>query len=124
MPLRFDLAVGERLYIGRGVITNGKARSMFVLDGTLPVMKEKDVILPADAVTSLERLYVHIQQAYLYEQPATTDEYAVLAAQSAAECPEAHADLTEIDKMVVGGDLYKALKNLRKLIRAREQTAA
>ena len=44
MPLRFDLGVGERLYVGRGVITNGRTRSMFILEGDIPVLKEKDVI--------------------------------------------------------------------------------
>lgn len=124
MPLRFDLGVGERLYLGRGVITNGRSRSMFILDGTLPVLKEKDTILAEDAKTALERLYVHVQRAYLYEQPAATDAYAALAAQAAAGSPDVYADVAEIDAMIVGGNLYRALKDLRKLIRAREQAAA
>ncbi len=124
MPLRFDLAVGERLYIGRSIITNGKSRSMFVLDGDLPVLKEKDVISAENARTALERLYVHVQQAYLYERKAATAAYTALAAQAAAERPETYAALAETDALVVAGDLYRALKNLRRLIRAGEQAAA
>jgi hypothetical protein len=60
---------------------------------------------------------VHVQQAYLYERPAA---YAALAAKAAAEAPHVYADLTEIDAMIVGGDLYRTQKNLRKLIRVRD----
>ena len=118
MPLRFDLAIGEKLYVGRGVITNGKARSMFVLEGNMPVLKEKDVITLEAARTTLDQLYRHLQQAYLYEQPAT--EFATFAVQAAAEAPEIYTSLTEVDALVAAGDLYRALKNLRRIIRARE----
>lgn len=123
MPLRFDLGVGERLYVGRGVITNGRTRSMFILDGDMPVLKEKDIIPAAIAATPLEHLYVHLQEAYLQEKPAATTAYAALAAQ-ATESQELYRDLTDIDALIIAGDLYRALKTLRLLIRASEQSAA
>ena len=118
MPLRFDLAIGERLYIGRGVIMSNKSRMLFVLDGDMPVLKEKDFLAPEAAETALERLYVYIQRAYLHEQPAAPDEYRALAALAAAESPDSYAVLTTADKLIVAGDLYRALKTLRVLIRA------
>jgi flagellar protein FlbT len=117
MPLRFDLAIGERLYVGRGVIMSNKSRMFFVLDGDMPVLKEKDFITLEAASTALERLYVHVQQSYLYEHSATTPAYDALAAQAAIEAPEAYSALSEIDALIVGGDLYRALKGLRSLIR-------
>lgn len=118
MPLRFDLAIGEPLYIGRGVIMSNKTRMHFVLDGDMPVLKEKDFIAPEAAQTALERLYVHVQRAYLHEQPATTEEYRALAALAAAESPDNYAVLTTADKQIVSGDLYRALKALRVLIKS------
>jgi flagellar protein FlbT len=124
MPLRFELAVGERLYVGSGVITNGRTRSTFILEGNLPVLKEKDVIPTGDAATPLERLYVHVQESYLHENPIAPAAYKKLAVQVAAESPEIYRDLTEIDALITTGNLYRALKMLRVLIRASEQTAA
>lgn len=118
MPLRFDLAIGERLYIGRGVIMSNKTRMHFVLDGDMPVLKEKDYIAPEAAQTALERLYVYVQRAYLHEQSAATEEYRALAALAAAESPDSYAVLTTADHAIVAGDLYRALKSLRVLIRA------
>lgn len=118
MPLRFDLAIGEPLYIGRGVIMSNKTRMHFVLDGDMPVLKEKDYVSPEAAQTALERLYVYVQRAYLHEQPAATEEYRALAALAAAESPDMYATLTTADKQIVAGDLYRALKSLRVLIRA------
>jgi len=123
MPLRFDLAIGERLYIGRGSIMSNKSRMLFVLDGDMPVLKEKDYIAPEAATTMLERLYVHVQQAYLYEQPAATPVYNILAAQAAAETPESYAALSEIDALIASGNLYRALRSLGYLIRQRGFTA-
>ena len=124
MPLRFDLGVGERLYVGRGVITNGRTRSMFILEGDIPVLKEKDVISAEDAATPLKRLYVHVQESYLHEQPAGTAAYTALAAQAAAESPDIFRDITDIGVLITAGDLYRALKMLRLLIRVRQQAAA
>jgi flagellar protein FlbT len=124
MPLRFDLGVGERLYVGRGVVTNGRTRSMFILEGDIPVLKEKDFIPAADAATPLECLYVHVQECYLREKLAATAAYTALAAQAAADSPDIYRDLTDIGALIVAGDLYRALKMLRVLIRASEQAAA
>jgi flagellar protein FlbT len=119
MPLRFDLAIGERLYIGRGVIMSNKSRMFFVLDGDMPVLKEKDYLAPEAARTALERLYAHVQTAYLHESPAT--EFRALAALAAAEAPEIYANLTEVDALVAAGDLYRALKSIRNLSRGRRR---
>lgn len=121
MPLRFDLGIGERLYVGRGVITNGRTRSMFILEGDIPVLKEKDVISAVDAATPLKRLYVHVQESYLHEKPAATAAYAALAAQAAAESPDIYRELADIDALIIASDLYRALKMLRGLIRETDQ---
>ena len=124
MPLRFDLAIGERLYIGRGVIMSNKSRMLFVLDGDMPALKEKDFLAPEAASTALEQLYVHVQQAYLYEHSAATSAYDALAAQAVAQVPALYSALSEIDALIVGGDLYRALKSLRKLVRQSGLAAA
>jgi flagellar biosynthesis regulator FlbT len=100
MPLRFDLGVGERLYIGRGVVTNGRTRSMFILEGDIPVWKEKDYFPAAGAATPLERLYVHVQESYLHEKLAATATYTALAAQAAADSPDIYQDLTDIGALI------------------------
>ena len=62
MPLRFDLGLHEKLYIGKSVLTNSKERTYFVLEGEMPILRARDFLQPSLAANSLEQLYCCIQQ--------------------------------------------------------------
>jgi flagellar biosynthesis repressor protein FlbT len=119
MALRFDLGPFEELHIGKCVIKNSHERSHFVVEGEMPILRGKDVLAEAVAQSPLEKLYRCVQQMYLegtYDQHQ--GQYLQLAAQSMREDLRVSSDLAAADALIKTGDLYRALKALKKLIRA------
>lgn len=117
MPLRFDLGPFEELHVGRCVIRNSHERSLFVVEGDMPILKGKEY-LPEDAAQSrLEKLYRCVQQMYLEEaSDKYQGRYLQLAAQTMTEDPRLSSDLEAVDQLIKAGDFYRALKGLRKMI--------
>ncbi|WP_024511979.1 flagellar biosynthesis repressor FlbT [Bradyrhizobium sp. ARR65] len=118
MPLRFDLGPFEKLYIGRSVLTNSHQRTCFVLEGDTPILRAKDFLQPSAATNSLEQLYCCIQQMYLEAAPASYQgSYLRLMVQATKDEPSLCSELNAVDGLVTGNKYYKALKDLKKLIR-------
>ncbi|WP_407179675.1 flagellar biosynthesis repressor FlbT [Bradyrhizobium sp. STM 3562] len=118
MPLRFDLGPFEKLYIGRSVLTNSRERTRFVLEGDTPVLRAKDFLQPSVAINSLEQLYCCIQQMYLEAAPAGYQgSYLRLMVEATKDQPTLCTELNAVDGLVTGNQYYKALKDLKKLIR-------
>ena len=119
MPLRFDLGPFEELHIGRCMITNYHERSLFVVEGNMPILRGKEHLREEAARTPLEKLYHCIQQMYLEE---AHDKYQGRYLQLAAEClrndPMLSAELQAVDQSIRAGDFFRALKSLKKLIPA------
>lgn len=118
MPLRFDLGPFEELHIGRCMIKNSQERSLFAVQGNMPILRGKEFLSEAAACAPLEKLYHCIQQMYLEEAcDKYKGRYLQLAAQSMRENPLLSSDLEATDQLIRAGDFYRALKNLRKRIR-------
>jgi flagellar protein FlbT len=118
MPLQFDLGPFEKLFIGKSVLTNNAKRTMFVLEGETPILRARDVLKPERAISAVEKLYRCVQQMYLEEDDAKYDRlYRTLAAQASLECPARYTELRVAAQMIKCGQHYKALRNLKKLIR-------
>jgi flagellar biosynthesis repressor protein FlbT len=117
MPLRFDLGPFEELHIGRCMITNSHDRSMFAVEGDMPILRGKEYLPETAARSPLEKLYHCIQQMYLEE---AYDKYQGRYLQLAAEClrndPTLSAELEAGDQLIRAGDFYRVLKSLKKLI--------
>ena len=119
MPLRFDLPPFDKLYIGKSIILNSHERAFFVIEGETPVLKSKDVLLVDRAVSAIEKLYYTVQQIYLedgFDKYQGT--YFALTVQAVSEDPSTYAVIDESDALVRNREFYKALKNLKKLIKA------
>ena len=118
MPLRFDLGPFEKLFIGKSVLTNNGDRTMFVVEGGTPILRARDVLAPERAVNAAEKLYRCVQQMYLEEDTQKyRDSYLALAAQAVSDNRACYAEITIADQLIKSGQLYKALKSLKKLIR-------
>ena len=108
MPLRFDLGPFEELHIGRCMITNSPERSLFVVEGDMPILRGKEFLPEAAARTPLEKLYRCIQQMYLEE---AYDKYQGRYLQLAAEClrndPTLSAELEAGDQVVIKDGRFK-----------------
>jgi flagellar protein FlbT len=119
MSLRFDLGPFEELHIGKCVIKNSHERSLFTIEGEMPILRGRDALSEASLLGPLEKLYHCVQQMYLEDAyEAYQGSYLQLAAQSMREDPTLHSELQAADQLIKSGDLYKALRQLKKLIRA------
>jgi flagellar biosynthesis repressor protein FlbT len=118
MPLRFDLGPFEKLFIGRSVLTNNGCRTMFVVEGETPILRARDTLTPERAVSVVEKLYRCVQQMYLEQDTRKYQgAYFALAAEAVSDDPACNAELRIADEAIKSGQLYKALKSLKKLIR-------
>jgi len=125
MPLRVELKPFERIVIGESIITNSATRSCFLIDGDMPILRERDTVTAEAANTPAKRLYFCVQMMYLKNDPARFREaYLGLTAALCEADPAASTLLAAVDKHVSAGSLYKALKDIRKLMKREEEPQA
>jgi flagellar protein FlbT len=125
MPLRVELKPFERIVIGDSVITNSGARTCFLIDGETPILREKDTVSAESANTPAKRLYLCVQMMYLKNDPARYREaYLGYTAALRETDPAASELIALVDSHVSGGALYKALKDIRKLIKREDEPQA
>jgi flagellar biosynthesis repressor protein FlbT len=65
MPLRVELKPFERIVIGESVIINSGNRTSFLIDGEVPILRDKDTVTAETANTPAKRLYHCVQVMYL-----------------------------------------------------------
>ena len=125
MPLRVELKPFERIVIGESVIINSANRTCFLIDGEAPVLREKDTVTVESANTPAKRLYFCVQMMYLKNDPARyRASYLGLVGELQGAIPGSSGLIGAIDRYVQEGSLYKALKDIRKLMRREEELAA
>ncbi|MGH6716809.1 MAG: flagellar biosynthesis repressor FlbT [Bradyrhizobium sp.] len=124
MPLRVELKPFERLVIGESVIINSANRTCFLIDGEAPVLREKDTVTVESANTPAKRLYFCVQMMYLKNDPARyRASYLGLVKELQGAVAGSPGLIDAIDRHVREGSLYKALKDIRKLMRREEERA-
>lgn len=117
MALKVELKPGERVLIGECVITNSDRRATFVIDGKVPIIREKDIMTAEQANTPAKRIYLSILLMYTSrdarDQHAT---YFALVRDLVQAAPSAWGQIEIINNHILTGDLYKALKQAKQLI--------
>ena len=117
MALKVELKPGERILIGDSVITNDDQRTRFLVDGTAPILREKDIMTAERANTPAKRIYLAVQLMYIGRDPAEQHEiYFALMRDIVQAAPSAWPFIADINNQILTGDLYKALKSAKKLI--------
>ena len=125
MPLRVELKPFERIIIGDSVIINSGTRSSFLIDGDTPILREKDTVSAETADTPAKRLYHCVQTMYLKNDVARYKaSYLGLIMELQESCPEAGELIAAVNHHVSTGALYKALKEIRKLMKREEERSA
>jgi len=121
MPLRVELKPFERVIIGRSVITNSDARTAFLIDGDAPILREKDILTAETANTPVKRIYLCVQMMYLENDISNYQELYLGFIKDLIEAAPSFRDPIEsVSKLILSGALYKALKELRPLIKREE----
>jgi flagellar biosynthesis repressor protein FlbT len=121
VPLKIELKPGERFILGDCVVTNGDHRTRLAVEGAAPILREKDIMTARQANSPAKRIYLAVQ--LMYTTKSLQENYAVylrLVREMLAAAPAAKPFIDSINNQILTGELYKALKETRKLI-AREK---
>jgi len=121
MPLRVELKPFERIVIGESVIINSGNRASFLIDGEVPILRDKDTVTAETANTPAKRLYHCVQVMYLKNDVARYRASYLSAVDELRRAVPGSNDMIEmVEHHISEGALYKALKEIRKLIRHEE----
>ena len=122
MALIIDLKPSEKLIIGSALITNDDARTRLHIEGTAPILREKDIMLEGEADTPCKKIYLAIQLMYLAHDPQPHHEvYFELVSDVVKAAPSTRPYLDRINNHILTGSFYKALKEAHLLIHYEEQ---
>jgi flagellar protein FlbT len=122
MALRVELKPGERVIVGESVITAAEGRTILLIEGDAPILREKDVIGSADATTPARRIYFAVQCMYLNKSVARfKDEYFALVDELVRAAPSFLGIVDAINNLILTGNLYKALKEAKLLLLHEEE---
>lgn len=117
MALKVELKPGERVIIGDCVITNSDQRTRFLVEGTAPILREKDILTAKTADTPAKRIYLAVQLMYTAKDPtAHHDVYFQLIRDFLQAAPSSMELIQDINNHILTGEMYKALKTAKKLI--------
>lgn len=121
MALKVELKPGERIIIGDCVITNDNQRTRLFIEGDAPILREKDVLKPKTATTGARRIYLAVQLMYLArDYQKYWVEYQILKTDFLSAAPSALPIIEDIEKEMLTGNLYKAIKAAKTLIEFEE----
>jgi flagellar protein FlbT len=122
MPLRVELKPFERIIIGESVIINSGTRTSFLIDGEAPILREKDTVTAETANTPVKRLYFCVQMMYLKNDiPRYRASYLGFIKDLREAIPNSRELIESVNNHISGGALYKALKEIRKLMKVEEE---
>jgi flagellar biosynthesis repressor protein FlbT len=117
MALKVELKPGERIILGDCVITNDEQRTRLSIEGQMPILREKDILTPRTADTPAKRIYLAVQLMYTSKDPrAHHDVYFALVRDITKAAPSVWPLVESINNNILTGEMYKALKQAKKLI--------
>lgn len=125
MALKVELKPNERILIGESVVTNCNQRSWLLIEGASPILREKDVLTSNRANTPAKRIYLAVQLMYTTRDPRVHHElYFALVRQIVEAAPSTWPHVENINNQILSGNLYKALKEAKKLVLYEEELMA
>jgi len=117
VALKIELKPNERFMIGDSAVTNAGQRTRLVIDGDTPILREKDIMPLGRADTPAKRIYLVVQLMYTSQHAQDHEAlYRKLTREMLKALPGARPFIDAINNRILTGDLYKALKETRKLI--------
>ncbi|MCE5264215.1 MAG: flagellar biosynthesis repressor FlbT [Deltaproteobacteria bacterium] len=118
MALKITLKPHEKFIIGKAVIANGDAKSTFVIENDVPILRERDIMSLAAADTPCKKIYFSIQLMYVDERNLAEHHktYWELVKEVVEAAPSVKPMLKEISQNILDGRYYQALKLTKKVI--------
>jgi len=125
MALKVELKPGEKIIIGKCVVTNANQRTRLFINGHAPILREKDILTDKTADTAAKRIYLAVQLMYLEEDIARLQErYFALVDEFILAAPSSIRIIDNINKEILTGSTYKALRQTKKLIQFEQELLA
>jgi flagellar biosynthesis repressor protein FlbT len=123
MSLKITLKVHEKFIIGGAVITNGDAKSTFIVENDVPILRGKDIMTLAVADTPCKRIYFAIQLMYVDVRNLAEHHklFWELVRDVAKAAPSQKPLLQEISNEILHDRYYQALKLTKKLIKYEQE---
>ncbi len=118
MALKLKLRPNERVFLNGALIRNGGGVSELEVLNRVPLLREKDILLEADADTPCKRLYLLLQTLY-FEPPNALEYYrhfSKLSMEVLRAAPSMGSDLETVHLLVEEGALYRALREMKTLV--------
>ena len=122
MALKIELKPNERILLGDCVITNTDQRTRLLIEGKVPILREKDIMSLSRADSLAKLVYLAVQFIYTAKRPQ--DHHALyfrLADEFLNRAPGARPFIESINNRILTGEPYKALKEARRLIAYEEE---
>ena len=117
MGLKVELKPKERFILGECLVTNGDQRTRLLIEGQAPMLREKDIMTPAQADTPAKRIYLSVQLMYTSHDPSVHHAtYFALMRDLVQAAPSAWPHMVEVSNHILAGEMYKALKSAKALI--------
>ena len=118
MALKVELKPHVRIIIGNCVVTNTDQRARLLIDGdNVPILREKDIMTPETADTPAKLVYLAVQLMYISPDPKVQHgTYFNLLRDIITTMPGAWPIIETVNTGILNNDLYRALKEARKLI--------
>jgi flagellar protein FlbT len=117
VPLKIELKPNERVILGDCVVTNHDQRTRLLIDGSVPILREKDIMSVSRADSPAKRIYLAVQFMYTAKRPQDHRAlYFRLVRQMLKAAPDTRPYIESINNRILTGELYKALREANKLV--------
>jgi flagellar biosynthesis repressor protein FlbT len=122
MALKIELKPNEWMILGNCVVTNGDRRAHLSIEGAVPILREKDIMSAREANSPAKRIYLALQLMYIAKRPQENyADYLRLARDMLKALPSARPYIDRINHRILTGEVYKALRETKKLIACEEE---
>jgi len=123
MSLKLSLKPNERVIIGGVILRNGSSAAHIHVENKVPVLRQKDIMIEAEAVTPCKRIYLVVQLMYIGAgmTPELSELYWNLVRDVMAAAPSTKGLISSISQFIVNSEFYLALKKSKELILYEEE---
>ena len=123
MPLKLTLKPHERIIVGGAVIKNGASSSHFMVENSVPILRQTDIMSESAANSPCKRIYFAIQMLYIDSEKGLELQsfYNDLARDVLEAAPSMKDLISEISQLIIEKKIYQALKVAKKLIQYEEE---
>jgi len=123
MALKITLKPGEKLIVGGAVITNGETNTKLMIENSVPILREKDIMAEEQARTPCRRIYFVIQLMYIDVANLANhhNTYWTLVKEVIEAAPSTLPIIDRMNDLILSSKFYQALKLAKKLIEYEEE---